>query len=100
MVQNKKTKQNMKSQQKQKHTSDKKTQNKDTVVFPLTKENYILMGISFLIIIIGYILMAGKEDIFSFVKMNISVIFVVFGFVFMIYAILKNPKKTTNENEN
>lgn len=67
-------------------------------VFPLAKQNYILMLIGFLIIIVGYILMAGKQNIFGFTKMYLSVIFVLFGFGFIIYGIMKKkPVHTENE---
>lgn len=71
---------------------------KDIETFPLTKENYILGAIGLLIIIIGYILMAGKENIFGFTKMTLSVTFVNLGFAFIIYAIMKKPKNTEEQS--
>lgn len=69
--------------------------------FALEKENYKLMAIGFIIIIIGFILMAGggsddpnvfNPDIFSFRRLTIAPILLLFGFVFEIYAIMKKPK--------
>lgn len=69
--------------------------------FALGKENYKLMAIGFVIIVIGFILMAGggsddpnvfNPDIFSFRRLTIAPILLLFGFVFEIYAIMKKPK--------
>ena len=61
--------------------------------FALGRDNYILMAIGAVFMIIGYFLMAGTENIFSFTKTSLSVIFVIFGFLFEIYAIMKKPKE-------
>ena len=69
--------------------------------FPLQKENYILLTIGFAIIMIGFLLMmGGKSDdpnvfnpeIFSFRRITLAPIVVLFGFVFEIWAIMKKPK--------
>ncbi len=69
--------------------------------FALAKENYILLAIGFGIIILGFILMIGgrsndpavfNEDIFSFRRITLAPIVVLFGFMFEIYAIMKKPK--------
>ena len=65
---------------------------------PLTVKNYALIAIGAVIIIIGFILMAGgtaatpelfNEDIFSFRRITLAPIEVIAGFAFEIYAILK-----------
>ena len=70
--------------------------------FPLQRENYILLSIGFVIIIIGFLLMmGGKSDdpnvfnpeIFSFRRITLAPIVVLFGFVFEIWAIMKKPKE-------
>jgi len=72
--------------------------------FALGKENYKLMAIGFVIIIIGFILMIGggsddpnvfNPEIFSFRRITLAPIVLLFGFIFEIYAIMKKPK---NEN--
>ena len=64
----------------------------------LGKQNYILMLIGFVIIIIGFALMTGDENIYDFRKTTLSTIVVIFGFVFEIYAIMKKPSnKPVNE---
>lgn len=69
--------------------------------FPLQKENYILLIVGFTIIMIGFLLMmGGKSDdpnvfnpeIFSFRRITLAPIVVLFGFVFEIWAIMKKPK--------
>ena len=51
------------------------------------------MGIGFVIIIIGYILMSGDTNIYSFRKITLAPIIVIFGYAFEVYAILKTPSK-------
>ena len=70
--------------------------------FALGKENYKLLLIGFLIIIIGFILMIGGqsddpnvfngEEIFSFRRITLAPIVVLFGFLFEIFAIMKKSK--------
>lgn len=55
----------------------------------------MLILIGFGIIILGFILMSGSEDIYSFRKIVLAPIVVVFGFAFEIYAIMKRPKHET-----
>ncbi|MFC2104101.1 DUF3098 domain-containing protein [Bacteroidota bacterium] len=73
------------------------------VEFALSRENYILLIIGFAIIIFGFLLMIGgkaenpnefNEEIFSFRRITLAPIIVLFGFVFEIYAIMKKPKET------
>lgn len=70
--------------------------------FALEKENYKLMAIGFAIIVLGFILMAGggsddpnvfNPEIFSFRRLTIAPILLLFGFVFEIYAIMKKPRE-------
>ena len=69
--------------------------------FALGKENYKLMAIGFAAIVVGFILMAGggskdpnvfNPDIFSFRRLTIAPLVLLFGFIFEIYAIMKRPK--------
>jgi membrane-bound ClpP family serine protease len=68
--------------------------------FPLQKENYVLLAIGFAVIIIGFLLMMGgksndpnvfSEKIFSFRRITLAPIIVLFGFMFEIWAIMKKP---------
>jgi membrane-bound ClpP family serine protease len=73
------------------------------IEFALGRENYILLIIGFATIIFGFILMIGgkaespnefNEKIFSFRRITLAPIIVLFGFIFEIYAIMKKPKET------
>jgi hypothetical protein len=82
----------------------KKIAKKDNVKetgFALGKENYKLMAIGFAIIVVGFILMVGggsddpevfNPEIFSFRRITLAPLLLLFGFIFEIYAILKKPK--------
>jgi len=69
--------------------------------FALGRENYKLLAIGFVIIVIGFLLMLGgkaespdefSEKIFSFRRITLAPIVVLTGFVFEIWAIMKKPK--------
>ncbi len=73
----------------------------DVEGFALGKENLKLLVIGLVIIIIGFILMVGgkstdpnvfNSEIFSFRRITLAPLVVLFGFVFEIYAIMKKPK--------
>ena len=66
---------------------------------PLGKENYKLMAIGFVIIVVGFLLMIGTEDIYSFRKISLSVIVIMIGYLFEIYAIMKKPKAQERDVE-
>ncbi len=79
----------------------KKEQNITDPHFALGKENYRLLLIGFVIIVIGFALMVGGKsedptvfnpDIFSFRRITLAPIVVLFGFFFEIYAIMKKSK--------
>ena len=71
--------------------------------FALGKENYIYLTVGFVIIIIGFLLMVGGgsddpnvfngEELFSFRRIVLAPLVVLFGFIFEIWAIMKKPKE-------
>ncbi len=74
--------------------------------FAFGKINYILLGIGFAVIVLGFMLMAGgasedpnvfNEDIFSFRRITLAPIVVLAGFIFEIYAIMRKPKNKDEE---
>ena len=72
--------------------------------FPVGKKNLVLMAISFVIIIIGFVLMLGPNsdqafnpDIFSFRRITVGPMVSLFGFVFMIFAIMYKFKDKDND---
>jgi hypothetical protein len=81
----------VKSPEKTTPSKAKESQFKET--FALGKTNYILIAIGLLLIIIGFILMAAKGNINSFIKIDLSVIFIMAGFFLEIFAIMKKPKE-------
>lgn len=69
--------------------------------FALGKENLKLLVIGFVIIIVGFVLMTGGKsndpaifnpEIFSFRRITLAPMVVLFGFMFEIYAIMKKTK--------
>jgi membrane-bound ClpP family serine protease len=89
-------------------TMGKKEIEKPKASMPFGKENYILLAIGFVIIIIGFVLMSGgksndpkvfNEDIFSFRRIILAPVIILFGFLFEIYAIMKQPKSNKEQNQ-
>ena len=80
----------------------KKNQSDQKQRFAFTRENYKLLIIGFVIIVIGFILMVGGKaespdqfnpDVFSFRRITLAPLVVLFGFAFEIYAIMKKPRE-------
>ncbi len=65
--------------------------------FVFTKRNYQLTILAAVVVIIGFLLMAGKTDIYDFRKITLAPIVVLSGFVIGIYAILYKPKDNSAE---
>lgn len=80
---------------------------KDDPRMPMERQNYILMAIGFVVIVLGFILMTGGGDndpnvfdaqkLFSFRRITLAPILVLAGFAFEIYAIMKRPKAKKEE---
>jgi hypothetical protein len=86
----------------------KKKAEKKTMGFPLDKENYRLMAIGVVLIVIGFILMAGgapespdkyNPGVFSFRRITLAPIIVLLGYALEAYAIMKKPKDKNKEVE-
>ena len=87
--------------------ANKETDQNDN--FALAKENYLYLAIGFVIIIIGFLLMMGGgsddpnvfngDELFSFRRITLAPIVVLFGFFFEIWAIMKKPKEESATNE-
>ncbi|MBK8808813.1 MAG: DUF3098 domain-containing protein [Bacteroidales bacterium] len=76
--------------------------------FPLKKENYILLIVSFIFVVLGYLLMSGggvapsefypngdsslTPKIFNFTRLTLAPIIVLFGYTLTIFAILAKPE--------
>jgi hypothetical protein len=79
----------------------KKTEDLSTPGFAFGKENYILMFIGVVIILLGFILMTGggskdpnvfNAEMFDFRRITLSPILILVGFAVEIVAIMKRPK--------
>jgi fumarate reductase subunit D len=77
-----------------------KNENKEKQNFALGRENYKLLAIGFVIIVIGFLLMLGgksedpnefSDKIFSFRRITLAPLVVLAGFIFEIWAIMKKP---------
>jgi fumarate reductase subunit D len=80
-----------------------KNENKEKLNFALGRENYRLLAIGFVIIVLGFLLMLGgkskdpnefSEKIFSFRRVTLAPLVVLAGFIFEIWAIMKKPKNS------
>ncbi|MEY4193582.1 MAG: hypothetical protein RJA00_1813 [Bacteroidota bacterium] len=54
--------------------------------------NYILTGVSILVLVIGFALMSGTEDIYNSTKLTVAPIVVFLGFLLGIVAIFYKKK--------
>jgi len=80
--------------------TQKKKKDARKPVFAFDKQNYILMIVGFVVVLLGYILMSGgktddpavfSDAIFNFQRITLAPILIVIGFGIEIYAILKKP---------
>ena len=75
-------------------------------VFAFDRNNFILLAIGMAIVIIGFILMSGSGSseeqfnpaIFEARRIKVAPIVCLFGYLFMIYAILRRPRTPKNED--
>jgi hypothetical protein len=84
-------------------TSKKGAEQNASANFALSNQNYKLIAIGFGLMVIGYMLMVGGgsknpevfngDALFSFRRITLSTLFIVGGFLFEIYAIMKKPKE-------
>ncbi len=73
--------------------------------FAFQRINYILMAISMLIVILGFVLMSGGEStdqaydptIFSVRRIKVAPAVAFIGFIMMVFAIMYHPKKKDKE---
>ena len=65
------------------------------------KMNYLLLAAGMIIVVIGFLLMTGpastetafEPDIFSARRVKVAPVVCLFGFVSMIYAVVRKPKE-------
>ena len=69
--------------------------------FAFDKMNYLLLVAGMIIVVIGFLLMTGpastetafEPDIFSARRVKVAPVVCLFGFVSMIYAVVRKPKE-------
>lgn len=67
--------------------------------FPLTRKNYLLLGVGALLILVGFVLMSteGFIDATQFsLSLYVSPVLIVGGFIWIIYAILAKGSSDNN----
>lgn len=75
--------------------------------FAFDKMNFILIAVGMFIVVVGFILMAGGEStekafdpsIFSPMRIKVAPAVCFVGFVSIIYAIMRKPKDTNEEEK-
>lgn len=80
---------------------------KDRRNFAFDRINFILLGVSMAIVIIGFILMAGgtstetqfNPEVYNAQRIKVAPVVCLIGFLAMIYAILRKPAQKKSENE-
>lgn len=68
--------------------------------FAFDKVNFILLAVGMVIVVIGFLLMVGPDstetafepDIFSVRRIKVAPVVCLFGFVSMIYAVIRKPR--------
>jgi Protein of unknown function (DUF3098). len=68
--------------------------------FAFDKVNFILLAVSIVVVVIGFLLMVGpnssetafEPDIFSARRIKVAPVVCLAGFVMMIYAVVRKPK--------
>ena len=73
-----------------------------------SKKNYILLAIGMAIVIIGLVLMSGEgsaegvfnPDIFSVRRIKVAPAVSLFGFIFIMFAIMYKPKTEKQDKDN
>jgi hypothetical protein len=73
--------------------------------FAFDKMNFILLAIGMVIVIVGFLLMTGpgstdtafEPDIFSVRRTKVAPLVCLFGFLSMVYAVVRKPKELKSE---
>lgn len=77
----------------------------DKKKFAFDKVNFILLAVGMAIVILGFILMTGpsssetafQPDIFSLRRIKVAPVVCLFGFLWMIFAVMHKPKTKAEE---
>lgn len=83
------------------------SQTKQNKVFAFERMNFILLAVGMAVVIIGMVLMSGtgsgettfNPEIFSTRRVKIAPAVCLFGYLFMVYAILHRPRHKGENTE-
>ena len=88
---------------------NKKQDTPPPATFAFTRENYRILLIGIAILVVGFLLMIGGgtddpnkfngDELFSFRRITLSPMVILVGFVVVLFAILKKPKKENTSEE-
>ena len=75
--------------------------------FAFDKVNFILLAVGMAIVVIDFLLMTGpgssdtvyEPDIFSARRIKVAPVVCLFGFVSMIYAVMRKPKDSGDKSQ-
>lgn len=75
--------------------------------FAFDKVNFILIAVSMLVVVLGFVLMSGSgstdthydPDIFSALRIKVAPVVCFVGFVTMIYAVARKPKDSDTKGK-
>ena len=75
--------------------------------FAFDKVNFILLAVGMAIVVIGFLLLTGpgssdtvyEPDIFSARRIKVAPVVCLFGFVSMIYAVMRKPKDSGDKSQ-
>lgn len=76
-------------------------------VFAFDRTNFVLLAVGMAVVIIGMILMSGagsdetnfNDAIFSTRRIKVAPVVCLFGYLFMVYAIVRKPKDKAHPAE-
>lgn len=75
--------------------------------FAFDKVNFLLLAVGMIVVILGFILMSGggsdettfSADIFSVRRIKVAPVVCFFGFISIIYAVIRKPKDGEEGND-
>lgn len=76
-------------------------------IFAFDRVNFILLAIGMAVVIIGFVLMSGEgstaeqfnPEIFSARRVRVAPVVCLFGYLFMVYAIVRKPAAGTDASD-
>jgi uncharacterized Tic20 family protein len=63
------------------------------------KQNYVLLAVSMLLIVVGFVAMYLDGQFLGFVSLTVSPIIILAGYALLVYAILRRPDEASKSAE-